>query len=86
MNNNIVITGQGIISAIGVGKEAVLRSLCEGRTGIGTMKHLNSIHHELPVGEVNLSNDEMKTILGIDRSTEISRTALLGMIALQQSA
>lgn len=85
MNNNIVITGQGIISAIGVGKEAVLRSLCEGRTGIGTMKHLNSIHHELPVGEVNLSNDEMKTILGIDRSTEISRTALLGMIALQQA-
>ena len=85
MNNNIVITGQGIISAIGVGKEAVLRSLCEGRTGIGTMQHLNSIHHELPVGEVNLSNDEMKTILGIDRSTEISRTALLGMIALQQA-
>lgn len=85
MSNNIVITGQGIISAIGVGTDAVLKSLREGRTGIGSMKHLNSIHHELPVGEVDLSNDEIKTLLGIDCSTEISRTALLGMIALQQA-
>lgn len=85
MNNNIVITGQGIISAIGIGKDAVLTSLRKGRTGIGAMRHLDSIHHELPVGEVKLSNDEMKTLLGIDLSKEISRTALLGMIALQQA-
>ena len=48
---NIVITGQGIISAIGNDKEAVLDSLRHQRTGIGTMQHLESEHKELPVGE-----------------------------------
>ena len=81
---NIVITGQGIISAIGNDKEAVLDSLRHQRTGIGTMQHLESEHKELPVGEVKLSNDELKTMLGIDVSRELSRTALLGMVALRQ--
>lgn len=85
MNDNIVITGLGIISAIGVGKDAVLQSLREKRTGIGTMRHLVSSHHELPVGEVNRSNDELKADLGIDTTTEVSRTALLGMIAVEQA-
>ena len=82
---NIVITGQGIISAIGNDKEAVLESLRHQRTGIGTMQHLESEHKELPVGEVKLSNDELKTMLGIDVSHELSRTALLGMVALRQA-
>ena len=85
MNDNIVITGLGIISAIGVGKDAVLQSLREKRTGIGTIRHLVSSHHELPVGEVNRSNDELKADLGIDTTTEVSRTALLGMVAVEQA-
>lgn len=82
---NIVITGQGIISAIGNDKEAVLKSLRDKRTGIGTMRYLDSEHKELPVGEVKLSNEEMKTMLGLDVAREISRTALLGIVALQQA-
>ena len=85
MDNSIVITGQGIISAIGNNKDEVLKSLRERRTGIGTMRHLDSEHKELPVGEVNLSNEEMKSVLCIDASREVSRTALLGMMALQQA-
>ena len=85
MNDNIVITGLGIISAIGVGKDVVLQSLREKRTGIGTIRHLVSSHHELPVGEVNRSNDELKADLGIDTTTEVSRTALLGMVAVEQA-
>ena len=77
MNDNIVITGLGIISAIGVGKDAVLQSLREKRSGIGTMRHLVSSHHELPVGEVNRSNDELKADLGIDTTTEVSRIILI---------
>ena len=61
----VVITGEGIVSAIGCDKASVLKSLLEGRTGIGEMKHLRSSHHELPVGEVDLSNDEMRQMLGI---------------------
>lgn len=82
---NIAITGEGIISAIGNDKASVLQSLMDGKTGIGEMHHLSSIHHELPVGEVKLSNAEMKTMLGIPADNETSRTTLLGMIAVRQA-
>ena len=59
---NIAITGEGIVSAIGLNKQEVLQSLQEGRTGIGEMKYLQSVHHELPVGEVDLSNEQIKAV------------------------
>lgn len=62
---NIAITGEGIVSAIGLNKQEVLASLLDGKTGIGEMKYLQSVHHELPVGEVDLSNEQMKKMLGI---------------------
>lgn len=40
---NIAITGEGIVSAIGLNKQEVLQALQEGRTGIGEMKYLQSI-------------------------------------------
>lgn len=85
MSANVVITGQGIVSAIGIGAEAVLDALRHGRTGIGPMRYLGSSHHELPVGEVDLSNEQMKAMLGIESSREVSRTSLMGMLALQQA-
>ncbi len=82
---NIAITGEGIVSAIGLDKQEVLRSLLDKKTGIGEMKHLQSVHHELPVGEVDLSNSQMKEMLGIPASNMMSRTALLGMLAIRQA-
>lgn len=82
---NIVITGEGIISAIGQNKSAVLESLRERKTGIGRMKHLRSVHQELPVGEVDLSDEEMKSLLGMESSKDISRTSLMGMLAIEQA-
>ena len=49
---DIVITGEGIVSAIGNDKASVLQALLEGRSGIAEMRYLRSSHHELPVGEV----------------------------------
>ncbi len=85
MVNNIAITGEGIISAIGNDKDSVLNSLKENRTGIGGMKHLHSVHHELPVGEVKLSNAEMKLLLGFREDMPISRTILMGILAVKQA-
>lgn len=85
MDKNIVITGEGIISAIGNDKAAVLQSLLDGRSGIVEMKHLHSSHHELPVGEVQLSNDEMKTMLALPIEEQTSRTSLMGMLAVRQA-
>lgn len=82
---NIAITGEGIISAIGTDKQQVYSALREGRSGIGTMKYLPSVHTELPVGEVPLSNDEMKARLSIDVNREVSRTTLMGMWAVGQA-
>lgn len=82
---NIAITGEGIVSAIGLNKQEVLQSLQEGRTGIGEMKYLQSVHHELPVGEVDLSNEQMKEMLGIHPRQMMSRTSLMGMLAIDQA-
>lgn len=82
---NIAITGEGIVSAIGLNKQEVLQALQEGRNGIGEMKYLQSIHHELPVGEVDLSNEQMKKMLGIPSEQMMSRTSLLGMLAIDQA-
>ena len=82
---NIAITGEGIISAIGLNKQEVLQHLLEEKTGIGDMKHLQSVHHELPVGEVDLSNDQMKRMLNIPTDQMMSRTALMGILAIGQA-
>lgn len=82
---NIAITGEGIVSAIGLNKQEVLQSLQEGRTGIGEMKYLQSVHHELPVGEVGLSNEQIKEMLGIPSRQMMSRTSLMGMLAIDQA-
>ena len=81
----VSITGFGIICAIGNDVSQVLESLREGRTGIGQMKYLKSRHSALPVGEVQLSNDEMKALLGIQEQKPVSRTSLMGAIAIRQA-
>lgn len=85
MPQSIAITGQGIICAIGVDCDSVLSSLEKKEHGISQVKYLESIHQELPVGEVKLSDEQMKEILGISIDREVSRTSLLGAIALKQA-
>ena len=82
---SISISGYGIICAIGNDAKAVLKSLKEGKTGIGPMRYLQSSHKELPVGEVKLSDEEMKRMLGQDEKAVISRTVLMGAIAIRQA-
>ena len=81
----IAITGYGIVCAIGNDASSVLRSLRAKRTGIGPMRYLQSCHRELPVGEVKLSNEEMKYSFGLDEKAVISRTVLMGAIAIRQA-
>ena len=82
---NIAITGEGIISAIGYDKATVLESLREGRSGIGEMRYLPSTHHELPVGEVKWSDEELQSRLSLDPSGKFSRTAMMGMWSIRQA-
>ena len=82
---NIVVTGAGIVSAIGVGKEETLESLLAGRSGIRPVRYLETAHREFPVGEVQLSNEEMCSLLHIDPQQPTTRTALMGMVALKEA-
>ena len=82
---DIVITGAGIVSAIGNDTSSVLVSLRNETSGIGEMRYLSSVHKELPVGEVKLSDNQLKDILGLPHEQIISRTTLLGAVALKQA-
>ncbi len=85
MMEPIYITGAGVVSAIGIGKAETLESLRAGQTGIGEMKYLPSCHRDIPVGEVKLSNAEMAQMLGIAEDIGLTRTALIGRLALREA-
>ena len=85
MSGRIVITGSGIISAIGVGKEETLRSLTARRSGVGSLRRLQTAHSELPCGEVNMSDGELKNALGLPSDRIVPRTTLLGIMAVKEA-
>ena len=61
--SKVYITGAGVVSAIGCGKEETLKSLLDGKSGIGRVRYLKTEHTELPVGEVKMSNEELCKVL-----------------------
>ena len=85
MNGAISITGMGILCAIGNNAQEVLVSLQQKKSGIGPMKYLSSIHTDIPVGEIKLSTDEMKSMLGIRRKEPVSRTSVMGALAVREA-
>ena len=85
MDANICITGLGIICSIGNDAPSVLDALRHQRLGIRPLKYLESKHKELPVGEVQLSNEQMIQMLGIGGDAPMSRTSLMGAIAIKEA-
>ena len=80
----IMITGAGILSAIGNNKTETLQAIKNMKTGIQALKYLKTAHHEFPVGEVKLSDEQMKQMLGITEEPT-TRTALMGMLAMEET-
>ncbi len=81
----IVVTGEGIITAIGCDKREVLDALRQKRSGIGDVRLLPTAHKDLPVGEVRLADGELKARLGISDEQEVSRTSLLAIHAIREA-
>ena len=81
---SIKVCGIGVVSSIGVGSGENLRSLLSERCGIGALT-LFETAIDVPVGEVGLSNGELKDLLGIDERETISRTSLLGALAVTEA-
>jgi len=81
----ILITGMGVVSAIGVGQAETLDALLNNRSGVGPLAYLKTEHKEFPVGEVKLTDAEMRARLGIPETAITTRTALMGMLALEEA-
>lgn len=85
MSTKVFVTGAGIISALGSGMSATLKSLREGVCGIGAIRHLKTGHKEFPIGEVTMSNAEMSRILKAEYPSSHLRTVLLGIMAANEA-
>lgn len=86
MGKGVAITGMGIISAIGNTVAENYQALVEGKSGIGRISHIDTVHkNEIMVGEVPFSNEELEVQLGLNPDNNYPRTALLGVIAAKQA-
>jgi len=83
--NEIIVSGMGIISALGYGVEENLQTLLKEKSGIAQLHYLKTTRTEFPVGEVKMTNEEMLSLLNISTTEPTVRTALLGILALREA-
>ncbi len=84
MSKRVFISGYGIISALGFDAEQNRYALKNLNPGIGKPKYLKT-SQEVVVGEVTASNAELSEMASLDKGSNISRTALLGLIATKEA-
>lgn len=80
----IGVCGIGVVSSLGIGCDGNAGALISEQCGIGALSLFESAV-DLPVGEVRHSNNELKAMLGLDVRQTISRTSLLGALAVKEA-
>lgn len=86
MNQRIVVSGMGIISAIGNDLSENWHNLYQQESGIGLAKHFQSVYAStLPFGEIDASNDALKSWVQWNSEKAISRTTLIALKAFQEA-
>lgn len=86
MSRKVVVTGLGIVSALGLGVDENISALRQGRHGIAPIKYLQTrLRDEFVLGEVKYSDAELKSRLGIADDKLVSRTSLLAMLASREA-
>ena len=84
--SRVVVTGIGVISAIGNNASENHNSLQKGVTGIGKAQFLNSKYaEEFLFGEVKLSNEALLSRLKISVDSKLTRTELLAFVAFEEA-
>lgn len=79
----VVVTGMGIVSAIGSSVTANLHSLQNDVHGLSKPSILKT-KHQFPVGEIKLSNAELLEELKLSANSGITRASLLGIKAITE--
>ncbi len=82
--SEIIITGLGIVSAIGIGVKKNIYSLKNNLSGISSRPIVLKSKLNLPVGEIHFTNNELSEYLTIPSYRHLSRTALLGIMAVKE--
>ena len=85
MPDRICITASGVVSAIGIGKRETLASLRAGRSGVVPVRILETAGGSFLAGEVPLTHAQLLERLSLPAGTVISRTSLLGILALREA-
>ena len=86
MSQKIAITGMGIISSIGNNVEENFISLTTGKHGISDIQLFETRHAgNIKTGEIKLSNEELVQKLQLSEDNNVTRTALLGMVAAKEA-
>lgn len=82
MSRKVVITGIGVVSALGLSVDENRNALQNGRSGISPIQYLNTrLRDEFVLGEVKYANEKLKEHLNIASEKRISRTSLLAFHA-----
>ncbi|MDR1761058.1 MAG: beta-ketoacyl-[acyl-carrier-protein] synthase family protein, partial [Bacteroidales bacterium] len=81
----IVVTGMGIVSALGSNVNENLTALQAKKSGIAPLRYLKTSHTEFPVGEVKMTDEEMARNLNIAENELTTRTSLMGMLAVREA-
>jgi 3-oxoacyl-[acyl-carrier-protein] synthase-1 len=80
---NVHVVGTGLITAIGNSSNESLASLKSQTSGIGSLSIFDSVHKDLPVGEVKFTNEVLAAKLKV--SSDLPRTCLLGIHAAREA-
>lgn len=83
--SKLVVTGMGIISGLGIGKEKTLEALLAEKSSVGKIKYLQTAHTDIPVSEVPMSDEEMKSFLNIPQKQLVTRTPLMAIVAAKEA-
>ena len=82
----VMVTGMGIVSAIGNNLAENYDSLHQGRSGIANATHFESHYASiLPFGEVKLRNEALKVAMSVGDGLGYTRTCLLSLMAFREA-
>ncbi|MBL6446525.1 beta-ketoacyl-[acyl-carrier-protein] synthase family protein [Fulvivirga sp. 29W222] len=84
MQPKVYVSGYGIVSSLGIGADSNFTALRSSESGISNPSLLGTIHQDMPVGELKVSNAELAELVGL-QGLITSRTTLLAILAAQEA-
>ncbi len=85
MQQDVFVSGYGIISALGFNSHENAEALRAERSGIGHPKYLKTNHHDTVLGEVKASSRELAEMANLPFRETTSRTIFLGILAAREA-